>query len=179
MDYKLLLTQHIKQVDFTQLRRAYVQRPDYEPYSLPNNMQPVGAAMKAQDWATAGAMCAVLREADLLQIDLHLLMSYLYSQVADETRARWHRDFATGLTKSIMASGDGQSFATAFVVVHIREEYDVLRFLGLLPVGQQLVIDDERHYDVIDVVDSQRNDAGQLYFDVEILQSHLDQTAPI
>jgi hypothetical protein len=178
MEYKRLLVQafdNISQANFDAIRQAYSESAEYAPYATPPDMTPLKAAMDAEKWAEAGVMCAEMLQADYLQINLHLLMAHLYDQVDEKTRANWHLAFANGLTRSIMDSGDGRSFETAIKVIAIREEYDVIRLLGLRPLRQELVSHEGHRYDVIDVADQEGNPQGQLFFDVEALQTHLER----
>lgn len=175
MDYKQLLAlayARPAEADFTAIRRAYPRTDSYNPYSAPVDLAPLKAAMDRQDWARAGMMCAEFLEADALYIELHLIMAHLFNQVGEPARARWHKTFADGLIRSIMDSGDGRSFQTAWHIVHIREEYDVLRLLQLTPAGRSLVEHEGRRYDVVQVPPQ-----NSMYFDVEVLQAHLQQMA--
>jgi hypothetical protein len=68
---------------------------------------------------------------------------------------------------SILSSGDGRSHETAFVVIDISEEYDVLRRLGLQPAGQRLSFHKSGICDVLTVITPQTGDSSELYFRLE------------
>jgi hypothetical protein len=175
VDYEQLLMEakgHLENADFTAIRYAYTQTAGYEPYSVAPNMTSLDEAMQRQDWLQASSICLELLQADFLQIRLHQLAAYLLEQADQLDLAKWHTAFANGLTASILQSGDGRSFENAWQVVHIREEYDVLRLLNLTLANQALIVYNERHYDVLEVVGQDGQLQGRLFFDVELLQRH-------
>ena len=51
---------------------------------------------------------------------------------------RLRLEYAAGLLESILESGDGYSFSTAFIVISSDEEYAVMDALGLKPIMQSL-----------------------------------------
>jgi Domain of unknown function (DUF4919) len=57
----------------------------------------------------------------------------------DNEMARRLRADHEGLARSVMASGDGRTCATAWKVIAVGEEYEVLRYLKLDPDKQSLV----------------------------------------
>lgn len=70
-----------------------------------------------------------------------------------------------------LASGDGKAKATAFVVYEssegagVSKEYEVIRFLGLIPKSQALV-NDGKPYDVMTVVDPRTGKTAEIWFDI-------------
>jgi hypothetical protein len=70
-----------------------------------------------------------------------------------------------------LASGDGKSKATAFVIYESSEgagvgkEYEVLRFLGLIPQSQALV-NDGKPYDLMTAADPKTGQKTEVWFDI-------------
>ncbi|MGI4869620.1 MAG: DUF4919 domain-containing protein [Janthinobacterium lividum] len=103
-------------------------------------------------------------------LDLKLLFKLLvcYHQLGDRAHARQYAQRYFPMLRTIMASGDGQSRETAYVVVAVPDEYQVLRELNLASGKQALV----GHTDVLTVTpldDNGKPTGGkesQLYFDV-------------
>lgn len=180
MDYMFLLGKaqnDIDAVDFAAIRAAYVQTDNYAPYAMPVDKTELKLAMEREEWAEAGLLCAQLLQDDYLQIELHLIMAHLFTQVEESDRAAWHRMFAHKLTEAVLATGDGRSFETAWEIVHMREMYDVLTLLKLRPLNHALVEHDEQRFEVAEVVDQAGNAMGSCYFSVEIMQRHVEQSA--
>lgn len=167
--YKQLLQQaeqDIEALDFDALRRAYVERKDYNPYGAPPSVPELREAVEQEDWPAVAAIGTALLKGDVLQPHLHSLTGYAFGMTGDLQRAAWHRIFAAGLLNAILRSGNGRTVESAFQVVHIREEYDTLNFLRLEPVGQALSEHDGRFYDVITVNGQNGEPVGELYFEV-------------
>ena len=64
----------------------------------------------------------------------------------------------------IMAKGDGRSPETAYKVGSVREEYEIVRALGLA-VKSQSLIGGKKPYDMLEVVDA-RGNVLRLWFDI-------------
>lgn len=73
-----------------------------------------------------------------------------------------------------LASGDGKSMATAYVIYEnsegtgVSKEYVILRFLGLKPLGQALIFDQKsgKPYDVLTVLDPATSQESEVWFDI-------------
>lgn len=75
---------------------------------------------------------------DLLAI---ATMSIAYLQLQDSISHRLWRDKQTSLLDAIVSSGDGESPATAFHVIDIEHEYEVLSRMGLVIESDSLCND--------------------------------------
>ncbi len=71
------------------------------------------------------------------------------------------------LIRTIMASGDGKTPKTAFIVTKITDEYSILNALGLQFTGQALINKKRKSYDLMNVA---QNEYGidKLYFDINL-----------
>lgn len=138
----------IAQADFGAIRAAYPLQPTYHPAPPPPDYQGIQAAVEKRDWQGAWTQCAALLEVEPLHIRLHQSMAHVLREMGQPDQAQWHFAFAAGLMRSILESGDGRAFSSAFVVVTLAEEYDVLGALQMTPRQQQLVISEGRPYDV-------------------------------
>ena len=87
----------------------------------------------------------------------------------------FERAVASGLFRSIVASGDGMTPETPFVVIAIAEEYMVLRERGLRPAGQALLQTANGPVDALTGVDPANGMRQTLYFDVNRLFMALDR----
>jgi hypothetical protein len=65
----------------------------------------------------------------------------------------------------IMSRGDGRSAETAYKVASVREEYEIVRALGLEMKSQALVMR-KKPYDVLTVRDPRDGSTRALWFDI-------------
>jgi hypothetical protein len=70
----------------------------------------------------------------------------------------------SGHIAKIMAQGDGKSPETAYKVGSVREEYEIVRALGLT-VRSQALVGGKKPYDVLEVADA-RGNVLKLWFDI-------------
>jgi hypothetical protein len=168
MDYAQLLAvalNDIHRADFNALRQAYTHTPQYDPYRSGAPDAELVERLGAESWSAAAVRCEQLLAADYLHAPLHLIMAYIYQKLEDEARAEWHLRFARGLIGALLSSGDGRSPETAFKVIAVREEYELLRALSLQALQQRLIVHDERYYDVLTVRDV-NGVQGEVFFEV-------------
>lgn len=167
------LLERVKQadpeVDFTALRLAYTDTDDYDPYNfqLGELQQEMYAALNAQDYETTLEVAKQILEINYVSTDTHLAALLAYEGLGDTDRADYHRYVLDGLIDSILASGDGKTPETAFVVIFVEEEYAILSVLDIESGGQTLVEDDGHSYDKFEGVDNNTNEAVTLYFNVD------------
>lgn len=156
-----------KPVDYTALRDAYPYTESWDPYG--NRAM---ALLTQANAAKTGGDCAGALDKLELAIRQDFTMDSAHALRADcssgDTAAR-ENTIADGLIHSLMNSGDGQSEKTAYVIVTMREEQDVLanRHIQLRTRQVNLRGSDGRYYDRVDGVSMK--DAAKpvtLYFDV-------------
>lgn len=74
------------------------------------------------------------------------------------------------IADSIFMSGDGKSRKTAYIVLRVNEEYDVLSLLGLQRDRQSLIPgNDGRIYDLIEATDVKTGEKHKVYFDITVI----------
>ena len=155
-------------IDYTALRDAYALSPRYQPETADFD-QPHSAMLEAlnvQDCTKALAAADKVLAATFIDIVTHLVSGRCFEKGGDPSKAEFHRTIARGLMSSIMASGDGTTPKTAYIVVTIAEEYDVLRASHLKLKTQSLVQDNGHSYDAMAVA----TDTGTpvtLYFQID------------
>ncbi len=108
-------------------------------------------------------------ERDNLDIATHINCERIAMCLDDAEKYRYHSFMASGLTESILDSGDGRSIETAYTVISTREEHAILKKLHLdNPVEQALIEDGDHFYDLICVTDVTGKDTLKLYFNIDI-----------
>ena len=155
-------------VDFLQLRRLYSESDRYVPYRDDAEESMIIAAQAAEH-ETALKIARDILARDYLNIEAHFAGAVSCSALGDTACATHHAYVARGMIESILASGDGKSPATAFVVVKVPEEYALLRVLQARRQSQSLMRSDDGHaYDVLTVHDERTDQENRIYFNVDI-----------
>ena len=163
-----------KTVDFTELRTAFTETPQYDQLKVLGMAlyQGLWAALVQQNFPEAldRAKSAIAR--DFVEVNAHMVASMAYDRTGDAERAAFHRFVANGLLNSIRSSGDGKTEATAFHVVSISEEYAlVVRAMGMRPVivGSRLPRNGEHGYDSFVAADRQTGTERTFYFNIDAM----------
>jgi tetratricopeptide (TPR) repeat protein len=71
-----------------------------------------------------------------------------------------------GFLHGILATGDGLSYETAFVVNSTSDEYVVLKFYELETAGQALEVYEKKNYDVLFYIESRKK--NKVYFNIDL-----------
>lgn len=139
-------------VDYTELRLAYRFWSGYDPYGFGAGKGEahgkVHLALQVGDVAGLIVALSALLEKQFPDIRAHQLAAAAYERIGDQVTAGRHGKIAQGLLDSILQSGDGQSFQTAFQVITMAEEYAVLETLKIEPQSQSLHHSHGQHFDV-------------------------------
>lgn len=134
------------QADFHSLRMAYARSDAYSPYA--HDTEHTAALQTAlRSGAVAAALTAIehLLAWHYLDIEAHLAAAHLHTRRGDADRAAYHAAFGRGLVDAILATGDGRTPATAFIVLNELEPRPVLRLLGHQP-GQPVIEQQGGHW---------------------------------
>lgn len=155
-------------VDFTALREAYAGSTQYNPYDreISALWSSMLTAYGKNDCAAALQDAGAILAKNYLFIDAHVLFVTCRAQVIEPAQVKQHDAMARGLLRSIMASGDGKSAETAFVVISVAEEYSLLGVTCLRPVRQHLLQKDGHKFDVLEAVDTAGR-ATSVYFNID------------
>jgi hypothetical protein len=160
-------------VDFTALRMASVDRPagkgGAEPSELRHKLFP---ALGEKNYDQALELAAKVLAGNYLDLDAHIVSALACEAKHDAAGARLHNYVAEGLARSILASGDGKAFDTAYVVISVDEEYTILRILGWHVKEQHLQSADGHHYDEMDVFNPKTRQDARVYFNVDLPFAH-------
>lgn len=166
-DFNALLDrvmQNPEGADYAELRRAYMESDLYQPYgnSIQESMREI-AQLENPEQALAKIHGLIDRYP--LSIDAHSAAAYFHGQAGAEDKAGVHTAVFKGLIDAILASGDGKTPGTAYVVSDTREEYIILTLLEKDIRGQGLQQMGEEQFDVFTVASNSDQDE-QIYFNV-------------
>jgi hypothetical protein len=162
--------QNATAVDFTALRYAYAESAQYNPYD-PNDAELykfMVNAMNARDCTSAMKHAQAILEKNYVRINPRVASAICYRQLNQAQAAAHHDAMARGLMDSILASGNGATAQTAFVVIAVDEEYSAIAKLGLKSVRQRLLKNDGHRFDVLDVTDKAGR-TSTLFFNIDRL----------
>ncbi|HUL54155.1 MAG TPA: DUF4919 domain-containing protein [Opitutaceae bacterium] len=157
------------------LRFSYAASKDYDPY----NPAVADAEKKCSDLMKRKAFAAAIEEAerglrgDRYNIDLLIVKAAALRELgkADPSKARQAEEVRQqwmALMDSILVSGDGKDFATAYRVISVDEEYSVLRILQIDRVTQSLVEHDGSQFDILSAQDTKSGGEVQIYFNIDV-----------
>ncbi len=91
-----------------------------------------------------------LLDVHYLDIEAHMAADYVHTLLEHPEESAYHRAWATGLIRAILATGDGRDYDRAIIVLSVPEEYTMLRVMGFTPTEQSLVQHDGHWFDVLE-----------------------------
>ena len=158
-------------LDYTALRLSYGQSDSYDPYAreTADLFSAAWNAFQAKDCATALAKTLELFKINYILIPMHFVRADCLAQSGAKVDSDRELAIGRGLAHSLLASGDGKSTATAYVVVTLSEEGFVLSNLGFNKERQSLIRDGDHFYDVLDGHDPKTGELRSAYFNVDVL----------
>ncbi|HEV2702200.1 MAG TPA: hypothetical protein VGV09_11250 [Steroidobacteraceae bacterium] len=115
-------------VDFTVLRSAYPYTDQWDPYGNKTTalLDQAAAAATGKDCVSALEKLDEILKLDFTIDAAHALRSDCLAASGREPASRIESNIADGLIHSLMDSGDGNTEASAYVIMTEREERDVL-----------------------------------------------------
>lgn len=105
-----------------------------------------------------------------VNVKILLKVMVSYSALKDSVNTAMYADMYFDLIDVIKHSGDGKGFGTAYVVINISDEYELLKYKDLIPTGQSL----SGETDIISIdTEHQKTEPGKevikmVYFDVSL-----------
>jgi hypothetical protein len=172
MNYDDLLAaaqQNPAEADFHTLRMAYAQSDAYAPYAHDaESVEGLNASLRAGNPQAAFEAAQRLLAANYLDIEAHMAADFVFVQSGDEAQSAYHRAFARGLIRAIMATGDGRDVDSAWIVLSISEEYTVLRVLGLQFKSQRLMQHEGHVFDVLSTRHNETGDEREVFFNIDL-----------
>jgi len=162
-------------VDYGQMRMAYASSPSYESDVDMDAVKKIQGKLQNKNYKGALAAANALMKTQYISIDAHACAFLAYQGMNDQANAEQQRRIAESLIRSILDSGTGSSVESAYKVIWVREEYNVVSALGLVPQSQSLITKNGRDYDLLKVLDRKNNATVSLYFDATIPMSYMDR----
>lgn len=118
----------------------------------------------------------LILQIDFTDIRVHVMKAQALRDLGEPKAERFHRLIAHMLFRSIIETGDGKSFSTAWHVYRVKEEYDTLKMLGFFTtVRQSLATVGDRSYDILQMKQDKTDEVVKFYFDVTDEMNRLNQ----
>jgi hypothetical protein len=152
--------------DFGALREAYGRRVDFNQRC--ENSRPTKAwtaAQQAKNFAEAYDIAEKWLETCPVSETVHMWATASAAGLNDTAKIELHKRWYFGLLRSVLASGDGKTPATAWKTISVAEEYSVLVPMQLKPEKQRLLMNP-----MVDVITARPVNGGdpvELYFNPE------------
>lgn len=115
-----------------QLRQSIASAGNYEQRCLHERpIQALVDTMNKADWSAAHRIANGWLQQCPIDIRIHFYAAIALTQLANDSAADKHFNWANALMDAIAASGDGRSCHSAYVTVSLSEEYDAMELFGL------------------------------------------------
>ncbi len=155
-------------VDFKELRLAYTETPEYNPYGGDRDTrQKMFALLQAKQFDQAVESAEKILATDFVEINAHFVAYVANRELGRADKATFHKFMFDGLIESIKGSGDGRSLETAFVVISTDEEYVLFNFLGLRPAEQSLMTRNGHSFDRMTANNPKTNETVVYFFNID------------
>jgi hypothetical protein len=161
--------------DFFTLRMAYTKTKDYNPYNIQIDelRRSIEFNIEEKNFEKALEIADKILDERYIDIKTHLYCGNIYDKLNDEAKSDYHYDIYNGLLSSIYFSGDGKGAKTAFIVIEISEEYDLMRWLEVEHTKQYLMLLDGYSFDIFEV--SNDNIETELFFNTALALERLSE----
>ena len=162
--------------DFFTLRMAYTKTKDYNPYNveLDELRKEIEFDIEERNFKRALDLANKILNERYIDIKTHFYCGNIYDKLNDKEKADYHYGIYNGLLSSIYFSGDGKSPETAFIVIEISEEYDLMKWLKSEPTKQYLMLQDGYAFDIFAVFNDD-NKETELFFNTALALEHLSE----
>ena len=157
--------------DFRYLYYGFTFQDAYSPYGIPALQDSLISYLSRQELLRAEYEVAariggqLLRESPF-RLRETFITAVAYEMAGDGKMSSIYFSFFEKQVDAIMSSGDGLSTNTAFVVIYIRDEYEMLEVLGFKFGGGQALLAGD--YDMLEL-DENPYGVEALYFNVSRL----------
>ncbi|MCV9388940.1 DUF4919 domain-containing protein [Reichenbachiella ulvae] len=153
---------------------AQSKNESYSPYSARGNVQ-LREFWQSENLAEVANMAPDVISTCPLNLDDLYKVAVANYMTGDIKGFRNYYTLYFGLIESLIATGDGQGFETAFIVASTSDEYAILHYFGLGSQGQSLHHSEGHSYDVLKTINDYE-EQQDLYFMIDLPFGHLGST---
>jgi len=140
----------------------------YNPSGIPKEAQTLRTLLQKKPMSDADALEVITIGKKILAgnpFDMRMMNVLLYASEQVKDMALFNNTLCQMkiTVDALSSSGDGKSKETAFYVLNVSDEYQLLAVLGFQPVGKQMLIDHK--YDYLEIAKNPDGIKG-LYFEI-------------
>ena len=152
---------------FEELRQVYVKTSYYNPYTGSERAlsQLMFEAMESQNWQACLDNANEILDTNYISINAHYGAMVCSFESGNEDAGVYHKYVLDGLVGAVWAGGNGKSMKTAFFCTGTTELYAFINLHDFKVVGQALVHNQGRSYDVMEL-ESRGGRIFNWYFDI-------------
>ncbi|MEE4255866.1 MAG: DUF4919 domain-containing protein [Bacteroidales bacterium] len=157
--------------EFRFLYFGFTFQNEYRPYGVPSRQDSLLNYLSRDDliraeYAIAGRIGGDLLKENPFRLRETFITALIYELAGNTDLSSRYFNFYEKQVDAIMSSGDGLSTKTAFTVIYVQDEYEILEVLGFEFNGEQHLL--QGGYDMLEL---EENPFGidALYFDVNRL----------
>jgi len=172
-------------LDFKQLRRMKVSKPDFRvsAYISPQYkiaIDNLEAATGREDAAAIRNRCDAAFKIYFIEAKAHALCGLALEKAGDTEGAAYERYLSQGMVASVLSTGDGRTWKTAYEVYALSEEADVLFAAGLVKTNQGTIDGTtkdgkNKSFDVWTAKDPETGKEQRIFFNVTALYTKYSQ----
>ncbi len=167
-DYHLLLDSIRTQssADYLTLRMAYTKTGEYFRYTarIDDMHSRLSSAIYRDDFDDAILISDSILAFAFVDITAHMYNAYTYDRLGEPDRSQYHEAMYNGLLESILATGDGNSAETAYIIISRQEELAFLRWYNLHIIEQSEARIDGFVFDRLKTMDMKADEEYDIYF---------------
>jgi hypothetical protein len=157
--------------EFRHLYYGFTFQKEYSPYGIPSLQDSLISYLSregkyAQEYEVAARIGSELLRESPFRLRETFITAVSFEMAGNLHLSSLYFNFYQKLVDAILLSGDGLSTNTAFTVIYIQDEYELLELLGFTFGGQQYLLQGG-----FDMLELEKNPAGinSLYFNVQKL----------
>jgi hypothetical protein len=159
--------------EYKYLYYGYTGQDNYTPYRKNTKRKELNEVIQAENYTRMVDLGREILFVEPFSLDALFAVSEGYAGLKRRKEAElWGLKF-TKLSEVILASGDGKTKETAFVVSHVSDEFAITSLLGLTVKNYSSI---ENRWDLLDLEMPNEINVKSLYFNVEKPVAYLKKT---
>ncbi|HEX2984500.1 MAG TPA: DUF4919 domain-containing protein, partial [Ignavibacteriales bacterium] len=178
-DYNKLLDslKRYHTTDYLELRMAHTKTDSYDPYSTEASIMfnKANALLAKGKYEKGLAIIEDILDNNYVNLKAHLWASLIYYELQDSVKGQYHKNIYDGLFESIILNGDGRGTKTAYIVIDINEEFDILEAYNLENASQNSIESDGHSFDRIEVNEKDKKEVINIYFNIDLPIAYLEK----
>jgi hypothetical protein len=164
-------------VDFARMRALYTETSAYDPYgTIVQDATKAEIMVRRGDAAGGLALAEKALNTYYVSLAAHYAAALAHAKLGDKQRETFHARVWAGMMRSVLASGDGLTAATAYKILTVSDQYHALNALKLTR-GKRVVAREQGR--IFDRWEAKTEDGRDrlVYFDITLMWSKIP-TAP-